>query len=180
MTPELLDRGLPAETEEQVMGKPKRNVTRLGNEVVGWQIDLGVQEVLLLDVGVKDLCPVALADDQTSVGHPGQRRADEHRTGRLGFERQPSRELDHVREVTRAVSSSQTTQFPRLYRVKDPERLRGKLRKYRKDYDPDDEVVGRLKDLAGVRIATYVEKPGDRSPRPTVLPARSLPVHYCA
>ncbi len=43
------------------------------------------------------------------------------------------------------------------FRVKDPERLRGKLRKYREGYDTVDEVFGQLKDLAGVRIATYVE-----------------------
>lgn len=42
-------------------------------------------------------------------------------------------------------------------RVKDPDRLGSKLRKYRADYNNVDEVFAGLKDLAGVRIATYVE-----------------------
>jgi ppGpp synthetase/RelA/SpoT-type nucleotidyltranferase len=47
-------------------------------------------------------------------------------------------------------------------RIKDPERLRDKLRKYRESYDSVDEVFDGLKDLAGVRIATYVESDRER------------------
>ena len=47
-------------------------------------------------------------------------------------------------------------------RVKDPERLRTKLRKYRDDYASVEDVFGRLKDFAGVRIATYVESDRER------------------
>lgn len=79
------------------------------------------------------------------------------------------REMDRYSKLAELVASAcreliadnaipATVQF----RVKDPERLRGKLRKYREDYDPTDEVVGRLKDLAGVRIATYVESDRER------------------
>jgi hypothetical protein len=50
MTPELLGRRLPAEPEEQVAGKPQRDVTRLGNKLVGFDVRLGLQYVLLLDV----------------------------------------------------------------------------------------------------------------------------------
>lgn len=48
------------------------------------------------------------------------------------------------------------------FRVKDPERLHGKLQKYWKDYETVDEVFSQLKDLAGVRIATYVESDRER------------------
>jgi ppGpp synthetase/RelA/SpoT-type nucleotidyltranferase len=47
-------------------------------------------------------------------------------------------------------------------RVKDPDRLRTKLRKYRHDYATVDDVFARLKDLAGVRIVTYVESDRER------------------
>lgn len=47
-------------------------------------------------------------------------------------------------------------------RVKDPDRLRSKLRKYREDYDTIDDIFSRLKDFAGVRIATYVESDRER------------------
>lgn len=74
------------------------------------------------------------------------------------------REMDRYSKLVELVASAcreliadnaipATVQF----RVKDPERLRGKLRKYREDYDTVDEVFDGLKDLAGVRIATYVE-----------------------
>jgi ppGpp synthetase/RelA/SpoT-type nucleotidyltranferase len=47
-------------------------------------------------------------------------------------------------------------------RVKDPDRLRDKLRKYSEQYDSIDEVFEKMKDLAGVRIATYVESDRER------------------
>lgn len=49
-------------------------------------------------------------------------------------------------------------------RSKDPERLRGKLRKKREDFDSVEEVFGSsgFKDFAGVRVATYVERDRNR------------------
>lgn len=53
-------------------------------------------------------------------------------------------------------------------RAKDPERLRGKLRRYmrndeeRESLDSVEKIFQRLGDLAGVRVATYVEKDRDR------------------
>jgi ppGpp synthetase/RelA/SpoT-type nucleotidyltranferase len=62
------------------------------------------------------------------------------------------------REIVRDNAIPATVQS----RVKDPERLRSKLRRYREDYESVDDIFTRLKDFAGVRIATYVESDRER------------------
>lgn len=47
-------------------------------------------------------------------------------------------------------------------RVKDSDRLRSKLRRYRDAYNTVDDVFSGMKDFAGVRIATYVESDRER------------------
>jgi ppGpp synthetase/RelA/SpoT-type nucleotidyltranferase len=70
--------------------------------------------------------------------------------------------VDLVASACRELVSDNAIPATVQSRVKDPDRLRSKLRKYRADYDNPAEVFAALKDLAGVRIATYVESDRER------------------
>lgn len=69
-----------------------------------------------------------------------------------------------VGELCRALVSENTIRAQVTYRAKDPERLRGKLRKYLLDpkeasrLTTSEAIFARIGDLAGVRITTYEER----------------------
>ncbi len=71
---------------------------------------------------------------------------------------------EFIADICRAIADDKLIRATISFRAKDPERLRGKLRKYIQNseealsLDSVDKVFNRVGDLAGVRVATYVEK----------------------
>jgi ppGpp synthetase/RelA/SpoT-type nucleotidyltranferase len=72
-----------------------------------------------------------------------------------------------VGDICRALVAENTIRAQVTYRAKDPDSLRGKLRKYKasedesRRLDTPEAIFARVGDLAGVRIATYEERDRD-------------------
>jgi ppGpp synthetase/RelA/SpoT-type nucleotidyltranferase len=98
------------------------------------------------------VCVVPLSDQEIEIAVARYRREADRYSKLVGLVANLCRELIADNAIPATVQS----------RVKDADRLRGKLRKYRDDYESVDEVFANLKDLAGVRVATYVESDRER------------------
>lgn len=70
--------------------------------------------------------------------------------------------VDYVADACRALVRDNAIPATVQWRAKDAERLRGKLSRKREDFASVEDVFRRLKDFAGVRVATYVESDRDR------------------
>jgi ppGpp synthetase/RelA/SpoT-type nucleotidyltranferase len=70
--------------------------------------------------------------------------------------------VDYVAESCRALVRENAIPATVQWRAKDPGRLRGKLQRKRDEFDSVEEVFSKLKDLAGVRVVTYVESDRER------------------
>ncbi len=98
------------------------------------------------------MAQMALSDQDIDVAVERYRR-EVDRYGKL---------VDLVANLCRELIADNAIPATVQSRVKDVDRLRRKLRKYRDEYASVDEVFDGLKDLGGVRIATYVESDRDR------------------